>query len=116
MTRRFGTRWIRRRSNMDGVRFIGTISMVVTTTGTTMVGGRRATSGSFLQHISIQQSLKRVTQFFAESVCRDEVVLDLFLSTAKFLMGSACVRRGGKARASQRKLGATSTPTSHTRQ
>ena len=46
-------------------------------------------------------------QFFAESVCRDEVVLDLRLSTTKRLMASACLRRGGKARSSQRKLGAS---------
>ena len=45
-------------------------------------------------------------QFFAESVCRDKVVLDLRLTTTKRLMGSACLRRGGKARSSQRKLGA----------
>ena len=121
MTHRFGTRWIRRRSKMDGVRFIGTTSTVVTTTGTTMAGGRHVTMSTgpartredFLQHISLQQPVKQAMQFFAESVCRDEVVLDLRLSTTKRLMGSACLRRGGKARASQRKLGATSTSTSH---
>ena len=104
MTRRFGTRWIRRRSEMDGVRCISTISTVVTTTGTTMAGGRHATSGTglartredFLQHISIQQPLKQAMQFFAESVCRDEAVLDLRLSTTKRLMGSARLRRGGR--------------------
>ena len=67
----------------------------------------------FLQHIFIQQPLKQAVSFFVESVCRDEVVLDLRLSTTKRLMGSACLRRGGKTRASQRKLGATSTSTSH---
>ena len=105
MTRRFGTRWIRCRSKMDGVRFIGTISTVVTTTGTTMAGGRHATRSTgpartredFLQHISNQQPLKQAMQFFAESVCRDNAVLDLRLSTTT---------RGRKTRASQRKLGA----------
>ena len=65
------------------------------------------------QHISIQQPLKQAMQFFAASVCRDEVVLDLRLSTTKRLMNSACLHRGGKARASQRKLGATSTSMAH---
>ena len=77
MTRRFGRRWIRCRSKMDGVRFIGTISTVVTTTGTTMAGGRHATRSTgpartredFLQHNSIHQPLKQAMQFFAESQC-----------------------------------------------
>ena len=120
MTRRFGTRWIRRlMQDGRGAHFIGTISTVVTTTGTTMAGGRHATSGTerartredFSQHISIQQPLKQAMQFFAESVCRDNALLDLRLSTTKRLMGSACLRRGGKTRASQRKLGATSNVT-----
>ena len=59
-----------------------------------------------LQHISIQQ---QAMQFFAESVCRDNALLDLRLITTKRLMGSACLCRGGKTRASQRKLVATST-------
>ena len=49
-------------------------------------------AGDFLQHISIQQLLKQAMQFFAESVCRDEAVLDLRLSTTKRLMGSACLQ------------------------
>ena len=66
--------------------------------------------------ISIQQPLKhsnkqQAMQFFAESVCRDEAVLDLRLSTMKRLMAHwvlhACAEVE-KGRASQRKLGATS--------
>ena len=64
MTHRFGTRWIRRGSKMDGVRFIS---------GT----GHARTREDFPQHISIQQAM----QFFAESVCRR-------LSTTKRLKGS----------------------------
>ena len=75
--------------------------------------GPARTREDFPQHISIQQPLKQAMQFIAESVCRDNAVLDLRLSTTKRLMGSACLRRGGKTRASQRKLGATSTSTSH---
>ena len=68
--------------------------------------------------IAIQQPLEhsnkqQAKHFFAESVCLDNALLDLRLITTKRLMGSACLRRGGKTRASQRKLGATSTSTSH---
>ena len=66
--------------------------------------------------ISIQQPLKhsikqQAMQFFAESVCRNESVLDLRLGTMKRLMAHrvlhACAEVE-KTRASQRKLGATS--------
>ena len=50
--------------------------------------------------IAIQQHLKhsikqQAMQFFAESVCRNEAVLDLRLSSLMAL-GSACLRRGGE--------------------
>ena len=111
MTRRFGTRWIRRlmqdgrgalhRHDLDGRDH------------DRYHHGWRAPCNEWyrtLQHISIQQ---QAMQFFAESVCQDNALLDLRLSTTKRLMGSACLRRGGKTRASQRKLGATSTSASH---
>ena len=52
--------------------------------------------------ISIQQKHiinKQAMQFFAQSVCRDEAVLDLRLSTMKRLMahaGFCTLHRGGK--------------------
>ena len=70
MTRRFGTRWIRRRRKMDGCH------------GMRSKGPAR-TREDVPQHISIQQPLKQAMQFFAESVCRDEVVLDLRVGTTK---------------------------------
>ena len=54
MTRRFGTRWIRRRSKMGGCH---------ETSGTRPARTREG----FQQHISIQQPLKQALQFFAES-------------------------------------------------
>ena len=66
--------------------------------------------------ISIQQPLKhsitqQAMQFFDESVCRDDAVLDLRLGTMKRLMAHwvlhACAEVQ-KTRASQRKPGATS--------
>ena len=81
MTRRLGTRWIRRRSKMD---------VCHETSGT----GLARTREHFLQHISIQQPLRNSVQ--SPSVCRDKALLDLRLSTTKRLMGSARLRRGGK--------------------
>ena len=117
MTRRFGTRWIRRwkqdgrsalhRHDLNGRdhdRHHGWRAPC------NEGSGPARTREDLLQHISIQQPLKKTMQFFAESVCRDNAVLDLRLSTTKRLMGSACLRRGGKTR---RRLGATSTSTSH---
>ena len=58
-----------------------------------MAGGRHETRCTglartredFPQHISIQQLLKQA-KFFAESVCRDKLVVDLRLGTMKRLM------------------------------
>ena len=64
-------------------------------------------------HLDPSSPRSRPCDFFAESVCRDTTVLDLRVSTTKRLMGSACLRTGGKTRASQRKRGATRTSISH---
>ena len=81
-------------------------------------GVPRALHSGWLQpaDIAIQQPLKhsikqQAMQFFAESVCRDEAVLDLRIGTMKRLMAHwvlhACAEVQ-KRRASQRKSGATS--------
>ena len=48
--------------------------------------------------ISIQQKhiINKPMQFFAQSVCRDETVLDLRLSTMKRLMACWVLLRGGE--------------------
>ena len=70
--------------------------------------GWRAPCNEWVQDLPEHEKISDST-----SRCWDNALLDLRLSTTKLLMGSACLRRGGKTRASQRKLGATSTSTSH---